>query len=194
MVVGNGERLIRLPDGIRPAGVTSLFCLSTLIMGVFDSRPLNAASFNNRLRKSPLLFGAPFLMIMVVASYALVPFVQTKYDLQDRRVSKVRLLLPQKLRVRTRRGFQVTKEQELGLENRRRKFDIREEYFASVSIHLRLDPPDLPSVHRNSVQRLQKIGSPNVSNVRPEHLNGAYPHMNLRRSSCDPSPPPEHAI
>jgi len=81
------------------------------IMGVFDSKPLNATSLNNRLRKSPLLFGVPFVMIMVVASYALVPFTQTKYELQDRKVSK------------------VTKEQELGLENRKRKFDIRQEYF-----------------------------------------------------------------
>ncbi|KAF9792163.1 cytochrome c oxidase assembly protein COX16-domain-containing protein [Thelephora terrestris] len=82
-------------------------------MGVFDSRPLNSTPLNNRLRKSPLLFGVPFVMIMVVASYALVPFAQTKYELQDRRV------------------LNVTKEQELGLENRKRKFDIREEYFAS---------------------------------------------------------------
>jgi len=60
-------------------------------MGVFDSKPLNAAPLNNTLRKNPLLFGASFVMIMVVASYALVPFVQTKYELQDRRISKVRL-------------------------------------------------------------------------------------------------------
>ena len=60
-------------------------------MGVFDSKPLNTTSLNNTLRKSPLLFGVPFVMIMVVASYALVPFTQTKYELQDRRISKVRL-------------------------------------------------------------------------------------------------------
>jgi len=80
-------------------------------MGAFDTKPLNTTPLNNTLRRNPLLFGVPFVMIMVVASYALVPFAQTKYELQDRKISK------------------VSKEQELGLENRKRKFDIREEYF-----------------------------------------------------------------
>lgn len=60
-------------------------------MGAFDSRPLNTTPLNNTLRKNPLLFGVPFVMIMVVASYALVPFAQTKYELQDRKISNVRL-------------------------------------------------------------------------------------------------------
>lgn len=159
-------------------------------MGVFDSKPLNATHIHGRLRKSPLLFGLPFVMIMVVASYALVPFVQTKYELHDRKVSKVRLfILQKKPRVRTHRGiFQVTKEQELGLENRKRKFDIREEYFASLSTLLRLDPTNSPwASYRNSAQKLKKIGSLNVSNVRPERLNGAYLRLNLHRGSRDPS-------
>ena len=59
-------------------------------MGVFDSKPLNTTPLNGTLRRNPLLFGVPFVMIMVIASYALVPFAQTKYELQDRRVSKVR--------------------------------------------------------------------------------------------------------
>ena len=67
-------------------------------MGAFDPKPLGSTPFNNTLRKSPLLFGVPFVMIMVVASYALVPFVQTKYELQDRKISNVRLtsVLPPK--------------------------------------------------------------------------------------------------
>lgn len=60
-----------------------------LHMGVFDSKPLNTAPLNTTLRRNPLLFGASFVMIMVVASYALVPFAQTKYELQDRRNSNV---------------------------------------------------------------------------------------------------------
>jgi len=60
-------------------------------MGAFDSKPLNTTPLNNKLRRNPLLFGVPFVLIMVVASYALVPFAQTKYELQDRRISKVRL-------------------------------------------------------------------------------------------------------
>ena len=68
------------------------------VMGVFDSKPLNSTPLNSRLRNNPLLFGVPFVIIMVVASYALVPFTQTKYELQDRKISKVRpinILLPQ---------------------------------------------------------------------------------------------------
>lgn len=82
-----------MPDGI------TFTCLSmpTLAMGVFDSKPLNVTPLNNKLRKSPLLFGVPFVMIMVVASFALVPFLQTKYELQDRKVSKVCLLHPPNL-------------------------------------------------------------------------------------------------
>jgi len=59
-------------------------------MGAFDSKPLNTTPLNNKLRRNPLLFGVPFVVIMVVASYALVPFAQTKYELQDRKISKVR--------------------------------------------------------------------------------------------------------
>jgi hypothetical protein len=71
-------------------------------MGAFDSKPLSTTPLNTTLRRNPLLFGASFVMIMVVASYALVPFVQTKYELQDRRISKVRpkpcVLAPEFLR------------------------------------------------------------------------------------------------
>lgn len=93
------RKLIKLPTGsFCGSDFTSA---STLVMGVFDSKPLNAKPLNNRLRNNPILFGVPFVMIMVVASYALVPFVQTKYELQDRKVSKVRQLLPPEPRVQT---------------------------------------------------------------------------------------------
>ena len=131
-MVANEERLIKLLNF--NAGMIYIFFLSTLVMAVFDSKPLTATHLNHRLRKNPLLFGVPFLMIMVVASYALVPFTQTKYELQDRKVSQVCTLPPPNPRVPSQRIIsQVTKEQELGLENRKRRFDIREEYFASVS-------------------------------------------------------------
>jgi len=80
-------------------------------MPVFPSRPLNASPVNNILRRNPLLFGVPFVLIIVGASYGLIPLTQTRYELQDRKVS------------------QLSKEQELGLGANRKKFDIREEYF-----------------------------------------------------------------
>ena len=86
------------------------------------------------------------------------------------------------------RDFQVSKEQELGLENRKRKFDIREEYFASLLPRrfAPISPIYLLSTSRNSARRLPRIGSPNVSIAQPEHLNGAYHHLNPHRSGRDP--------
>ncbi|KAK7457012.1 Cytochrome oxidase assembly [Stygiomarasmius scandens] len=80
-------------------------------MGIFDSRPLNPSTLNRTISKYPALFGIPFVLIMVVASYGLTPLAQTRYDMHDQRVK------------------QVTKEQELRLDKDRKKFDIREEYF-----------------------------------------------------------------
>ncbi|KAF9042597.1 hypothetical protein BDZ89DRAFT_934609, partial [Hymenopellis radicata] len=70
------------------------------------------SKLNKMIRKNPLIFGIPFCLLMVGASFALTPFTQTRYDLQD-----------QKLKA-------VTKEQEMGLDRKnRKKFDIREEYY-----------------------------------------------------------------
>ncbi|KAF5344338.1 hypothetical protein D9758_013243 [Tetrapyrgos nigripes] len=80
-------------------------------MGVFSNKPLNQSSFNRTISKYPALFGIPFILLMVGASYGMTPFTQTRYDLHDQKVK------------------QVTKEQELGLAKDRKKFDIREEYF-----------------------------------------------------------------
>jgi len=88
-MVGNKERQINLTGVLGCTGADLNVLL--LHMGVFDSKPLNTTPLNNTLRRNPVLFGASFVMIMVVASYALVPFTQTKYELQDRRNSKVRL-------------------------------------------------------------------------------------------------------
>jgi len=82
-------------------------------MGIFERRPLNPTKLNRTVAKYPGLFGIPFVLLMVAASYGLSSFTQIRYDLQDKKQK------------------QVSKEQELGLNNmeRRRKFDIREEYF-----------------------------------------------------------------
>ncbi|KAF7303093.1 hypothetical protein MKEN_01272800 [Mycena kentingensis (nom. inval.)] len=80
-------------------------------MAVFQSRPLNPSRLNLMVRRNPLIFGIPFVLLMVGASYGLSFFTQTKYDYQDARVK------------------QVTQEQQLKLERNRRQFDIREEYF-----------------------------------------------------------------
>ncbi|KZT23983.1 hypothetical protein NEOLEDRAFT_1135813 [Neolentinus lepideus HHB14362 ss-1] len=80
-------------------------------MAVFRSQPLNSSPIHKTLRKHPAMFGVPFVLMMVGASFALQQFTQTRYDLQDQKVS------------------QVSKEEALGLKKNRKKFDIREEYF-----------------------------------------------------------------
>ncbi|KAJ7366472.1 cytochrome c oxidase assembly protein COX16-domain-containing protein [Mycena albidolilacea] len=79
-------------------------------MAVLPSRPLNPSRMNTLVRKQPLFFGVPFIVLMVATSFGLSAITQTKYDLRDQRVK------------------QVTKEQELKLKHDRKKFDIREEY------------------------------------------------------------------
>jgi len=51
------------------------------------------------------------VLTIVVASFGLSSFTQTRYDLHDRKIT------------------QVTKEEELHMKRDRRKVDIREEYF-----------------------------------------------------------------
>ncbi|TFY55792.1 hypothetical protein EVJ58_g8019 [Rhodofomes roseus] len=80
-------------------------------MPVFPSNPLRTNPVHRLLRKHPSLFGVPFVIIVVGASFAMQSFTQTRYDLHDKKVT------------------QVNKEQELGLAKDRKKFDIREEYF-----------------------------------------------------------------
>ncbi|TFY61362.1 hypothetical protein EVG20_g7091 [Dentipellis fragilis] len=82
-------------------------------MTVFPSNPLRRSPLHRTLRKYPGLFGVPFLLIIVGASFGLQSFTQTRYDLQSQRIT------------------QMSKEQELGLDKDRKKFDIREEYFVS---------------------------------------------------------------
>ncbi|KAH9928464.1 cytochrome c oxidase assembly protein COX16-domain-containing protein [Epithele typhae] len=80
-------------------------------MAVFRSTSLNAPGYSRLLKRYPALFGVPFVLIVVGASFAMQNFTQTKYDLQSQKVSA------------------MTKEQELRLAQDRKKFDIREEYF-----------------------------------------------------------------
>ncbi|CAL1705799.1 unnamed protein product [Somion occarium] len=80
-------------------------------MPTFSSNPISSNPIHRTLRKHPSLFGLPFLLIMIGASYGLQTFTQTRYELADQKVK------------------QINKEEELGMKKARRKFDIREEYF-----------------------------------------------------------------
>ncbi|GAA5963505.1 hypothetical protein JCM8115_003390 [Rhodotorula mucilaginosa] len=81
-------------------------------MPPFASRPVKPSSLVLSLRRHPFtLFGLPFLSLIVLSSFALSGFTQTRYDYRDQKVQS------------------VSKEDELGMRKDRRKIDVREEYW-----------------------------------------------------------------
>ena len=98
-------------------------------MPTFASRPLNPSPILSRVRRHPfLLFGLPFLSIVVASSYVLQNITRTRYDLHDQRVTS------------------MSKEEELGMSNKRKRVDIREEYYVRLVVYLPiLLPPSIDS-------------------------------------------------
>ncbi|OCF43048.1 cytochrome c oxidase-assembly factor COX16 [Kwoniella heveanensis CBS 569] len=86
-------------------------------MPPFTSKPLNASSsatstFLTQIRRHPfILFGLPFVGIIVGSSFALSEFTQTRYDYQQSRVRS------------------MDAQEELGMRGDRRKVDLKEEYY-----------------------------------------------------------------
>lgn len=77
------------------------------------------------LRQRPfLLFGMPFLSLMVVSSFALQNLTKTRYDYQSSKTST------------------MTMEEGLGMSKDRKRVDIREEYFVSPSFWTSQDGAD----------------------------------------------------
>ncbi|KAJ3865179.1 hypothetical protein EV359DRAFT_63377 [Lentinula novae-zelandiae] len=97
-------------------------------MARFDAKPLNPSKLNRAVQRNPAIFGIPFIILMVAASYGMSTFTQTRYDLHDHKVKQVcyQCYAPGRL---THGYSQLSKAQELGLDKQRKKFDIREEYF-----------------------------------------------------------------
>ncbi len=58
-------------------------------MPTFQSNPSNATPTHRLLKRYPLIFGLPFLAIVVGASFGLATFTQTRYDLHKQRVTQV---------------------------------------------------------------------------------------------------------
>lgn len=80
------------------------------------SLPHGSSSLTLSLRRHPFtLFGLPFLSLVVLSSFALSGFTQTRYDYRDQKVTA------------------VSKEDELGMRKDRRKIDVREEYWVRSS-------------------------------------------------------------
>ncbi|WRT66682.1 uncharacterized protein IL334_003642 [Kwoniella shivajii] len=83
-------------------------------MPPFPAKSLNATTptFLNQIRRHPfVLFGLPFVGLIVASSFALSEFTQTRYDYQQTRVQSVGM------------------EEGLGMREDRRKVDLKEEYY-----------------------------------------------------------------
>lgn len=91
-------------------------------MAVFQNRKFRSSTETNKfgvryrsaMAKHPfLLFGLPFISVIVAASFVLTPATAIRYERHDRKVR------------------QLTREEELGVGKGGRKVDIREEYYVS---------------------------------------------------------------
>ncbi|KAK4155308.1 cytochrome c oxidase assembly protein COX16-domain-containing protein [Chaetomidium leptoderma] len=108
-------------------------------MAVFQNRKYRSTADANTLgaryrammAKRPfLLFGLPFLSVIVGASFVLTPATAIRYERHDRKVR------------------QMTREEELGVGKGGRKVDIREEYY-------RLSAKDNNDWEQKRVKRLK---------------------------------------
>lgn len=102
-------------------------------MGVFPKKKYVSAAESNTiasryraaLAKRPfLLFGLPFMSIIVAGSFVLTPATAIRYERHDRKVR------------------QMTREEELGVGKAGRKVNIRDEYYVSLRSR-RSRKPDL---------------------------------------------------
>lgn len=91
-------------------------------MGVFPKKKYVSAADSNTvaaryraaLAKRPfLLFGLPFLSIIVAGSFVLTPATAIRYEKHDRKVR------------------QMTREEELGVGKQGRKVNLKDEYYVS---------------------------------------------------------------
>ncbi|KAK4125308.1 hypothetical protein N657DRAFT_680044 [Parathielavia appendiculata] len=108
-------------------------------MAVFQNRKFRSAADSNTfgaryrsmMAKHPfLLFGLPFMSVIVGASFVLTPATAIRYERHDRKVR------------------QLTREEELGVGKAGRKVDIREEYY-------RLAAKDIDNWEQKRVKRLK---------------------------------------
>lgn len=101
-------------------------------MPTFQSNPLNTSPLQRKFKRHPALFGLPFTLIMVGASFGLQSFTQTRYDLQDKKIRQASSYYvdhPLPLH-----PAQLSQEEALGLDKLKKTFDIREEYYVRVPV------------------------------------------------------------
>ncbi|KAI1460109.1 cytochrome c oxidase assembly protein COX16-domain-containing protein [Annulohypoxylon moriforme] len=107
-------------------------------MGIFQAKKFRtaadtstfAARYRASMAKRPfLLFGLPFMTVIVVGSFVLTPATAIRYEKHDRRVR------------------QMTHEEELGIGKGSRRFNMKDEYY-------RLAAKDIDNWEQKRVKRL----------------------------------------
>jgi cytochrome c oxidase assembly protein subunit 16 len=118
-------------------------------MAVFPNRKFVGAADANKfgvryralMAKHPfLLFGLPFMAVIIGGSFVLTPATAIRYERHDRKVR------------------QMTRDEELGVGKAGRKVDIREEYYVSDRLHLAL----LWGLQYTDVPLLQRLSSKDI--------------------------------
>ncbi|KAF5512761.1 Cytochrome c oxidase assembly protein COX16 [Colletotrichum aenigma] len=108
-------------------------------MAVFDNKRFKstvdtnnfAARYRAMMAKRPfLLFGLPFVAVMVAGSFVLTPATAIRYEKHDRRVR------------------QMTRDEELSMRRSARKVDMKEEYY-------RLAAKDIDNWEQKRVKRFK---------------------------------------
>jgi len=90
-----------------------------------------AAKYRRAMQKRPfLLFGLPFMTVIVGGSFILTPATAIRYERHDRKIR------------------QMSREEELNVGKGKRKVDIREEYY-------RLAAKDIDNWEQKRVERLK---------------------------------------
>ncbi|KAK4219064.1 cytochrome c oxidase assembly protein COX16-domain-containing protein [Rhypophila decipiens] len=107
-------------------------------MAVFQNKKFQSSATTNTygakyramMAKRPfLLFGLPFLAVMIGGSFVLTPATAIRYERHDRKVR------------------QMTREEELSMTKTKRKVDLKEEYY-------RLAAKDIDNWEQKRVKRL----------------------------------------
>ena len=94
------------------------------------------------MQKRPfLLFGLPFMTVIVGGSFILTPATAIRYERHDRKIR------------------QMSREEELNVGKGKRKVDIREEYYVSRTWPRLMAPSCLLYCHRDLRPRISTIGS-----------------------------------
>lgn len=85
--IGNGRHWCRT-SSLEKANGIGRHVANQVTMPTFQSNPLNSP-IHKVLKKHPGLFGVPFLVLIVGASFGLTSITQTRYDLHDQKFQQV---------------------------------------------------------------------------------------------------------